>query len=207
MKNQSASWAAGIPHGTNDHWVGGQDDRIHLTRRHHRWRTRWLCLVLACFVASCPQAKSMRWNWPIRINVYLFDQVSMFDMGMRPNASNGSPGHTYMFYTGTPFTLLVMVFPTPSSPFLQANPTSNHLLSSFGQFLRGQHLLPGNPKLSDITITNTGQQTSDVLAYMTPKHWKEWKSFEIPFWVHPYPLHGPGYETNSYLSLYGAWSA
>jgi len=28
--------------------------------------------------------------------------VSMFDMGMRPNASNGNPGRTYRFYTGTP---------------------------------------------------------------------------------------------------------
>jgi len=30
------------------------------------------------------------------------NQVSMFDMGMRPNASNGNPGRTYRFYTGTP---------------------------------------------------------------------------------------------------------
>jgi hypothetical protein len=28
------------------------------------------------------------------------NQVSMFDMGMRPNASNGNPGRTYRFYTG-----------------------------------------------------------------------------------------------------------
>jgi hypothetical protein len=27
------------------------------------------------------------------------DQVSMLDMGMRPNASNGNPGRTYRFYT------------------------------------------------------------------------------------------------------------
>ncbi len=30
------------------------------------------------------------------------DQVSMFDMGMRPNASNGNPGRGHRFYTGTP---------------------------------------------------------------------------------------------------------
>ena len=30
------------------------------------------------------------------------NQVSMFDMGMRPNATSGNPGHTYRFYTGTP---------------------------------------------------------------------------------------------------------
>jgi len=30
------------------------------------------------------------------------NQVSMFDMQMRPNASTGNPGHTYKFYTGTP---------------------------------------------------------------------------------------------------------
>eukprot|EP01090_Pellita_catalonica_P015518 TRINITY_DN4226_c0_g2_i2.p1 TRINITY_DN4226_c0_g2~~TRINITY_DN4226_c0_g2_i2.p1 ORF type:complete len:464 (+),score=97.31 TRINITY_DN4226_c0_g2_i2:33-1424(+) len=28
------------------------------------------------------------------------NKVSMFDMGMRPNASNGNPGRTYRFYTG-----------------------------------------------------------------------------------------------------------
>ncbi len=26
----------------------------------------------------------------------------MTDMGMRPNATSGNPGHTYRFYTGTP---------------------------------------------------------------------------------------------------------
>ncbi len=30
------------------------------------------------------------------------NQVSMEDMGMRPNATTGNPGHTYRFYTGTP---------------------------------------------------------------------------------------------------------
>eukprot|EP00301_Raphidiophrys_heterophryoidea_P004573 c11982_g1_i1.p1 GENE.c11982_g1_i1~~c11982_g1_i1.p1 ORF type:complete len:491 (+),score=132.50 c11982_g1_i1:1096-2568(+) len=30
------------------------------------------------------------------------DQVSMFDMGMRPNSSNGNPGRTHRFYTGHP---------------------------------------------------------------------------------------------------------
>ena len=29
-------------------------------------------------------------------------QVSMFDMGMRPNATSGNPGRGYRFYTGTP---------------------------------------------------------------------------------------------------------
>jgi len=29
-------------------------------------------------------------------------QVSIFDMGMRPNATSGNPGRTYRFYTGTP---------------------------------------------------------------------------------------------------------
>jgi len=30
------------------------------------------------------------------------DQVSMFDFGMRPNASSGNPGRGYRFYTGAP---------------------------------------------------------------------------------------------------------
>eukprot|EP00760_Papus_ankaliazontas_P014535 PhM_4_TR16096/c0_g1_i1/m.90063/K15920/XYL4; beta-D-xylosidase 4 len=30
------------------------------------------------------------------------DEVSMFDMGMRPNATNGNPGRSYRFYTGEP---------------------------------------------------------------------------------------------------------
>ncbi len=30
------------------------------------------------------------------------NQVPMTDMGMRPNATSGNPGHTYRFYTGTP---------------------------------------------------------------------------------------------------------
>lgn len=30
------------------------------------------------------------------------NQVSLEDMGMRPNASNGNPGRTYRFFTGTP---------------------------------------------------------------------------------------------------------
>jgi len=30
------------------------------------------------------------------------NEVSMFDMGMRPNASNGNPGRTYRFFTGQP---------------------------------------------------------------------------------------------------------
>ena len=32
----------------------------------------------------------------------LIDQVSMFDFGMRPNASSGNPGRGYRFYTGQP---------------------------------------------------------------------------------------------------------
>lgn len=30
------------------------------------------------------------------------DEVSIFDMGMRPNKTSGNPGRTYRFYTGTP---------------------------------------------------------------------------------------------------------
>ena len=30
------------------------------------------------------------------------NEVSMFDMNMRANASSGNPGHTYRFYTGKP---------------------------------------------------------------------------------------------------------
>jgi hypothetical protein len=28
------------------------------------------------------------------------NETSMFDVGMRPNASSGNPGRTYRFYTG-----------------------------------------------------------------------------------------------------------
>lgn len=34
--------------------------------------------------------------------IALAPQISMFDMGMRPNASTGNPGRTYRFYTGVP---------------------------------------------------------------------------------------------------------
>ena len=62
-----------------------------------------MCLVSHVRAAKCcvPNVSAGRLPYTLYPNDFV-NQVSMEDMGMRPNATTGNPGHTYRFYTGNP---------------------------------------------------------------------------------------------------------
>jgi len=100
-------------------------------------------------------------------------QVSMFDMGMRPNASNGNPGRSYRFYTGTP----VYEFGTGLSyskfTFQWSNDEDIVVpYSTLEDNLMDRMSAAPSPQVAatTVTVTNDGPKDGDVvvLAYMVP---------------------------------------
>jgi len=102
------------------------------------------------------------------------NQVSMFDMGMRPNASNGNPGRTYRFYTGTPVYafgtgLSYTNFSVSITNQTPLNIPYESIRNNLGDDVTSSwKSLP----LADITmtITNTGTKDGDYVAlgYVVP---------------------------------------
>jgi len=101
------------------------------------------------------------------------NQVSMLDMGMRPNASNGNPGRTYRFYTGTP----VYAFGTGLSYANFSVSVSNSPIKIPYESIRanlGDDVTSSWKSITaaaiTITITNTGTKAGDYVAlgYVVP---------------------------------------
>eukprot|EP01123_Difflugia_compressa_P001965 TRINITY_DN1254_c0_g1_i1.p1 TRINITY_DN1254_c0_g1~~TRINITY_DN1254_c0_g1_i1.p1 ORF type:complete len:830 (+),score=168.28 TRINITY_DN1254_c0_g1_i1:160-2490(+) len=103
------------------------------------------------------------------------NQVSMFDMNMRPNTTTGNPGRTYRFYTGTPVYsfgqgLTYTNFSVVPISTLAPKTVSKSLISS----LIGDDIYSPwkAPQITSITIavTNKGPRPSDfvVIAFMVP---------------------------------------
>jgi len=109
-------------------------------------------------------------------NADIVNQVSMFDMGMRPNASNGNPGRTYRFYTGAPIYSFGDGLSYTQFNFAWSFDALQHIIidaDHLAQFLGDDIYSSWKSKaLADVTVTvtNTGSRASDVvvLAYMTP---------------------------------------
>eukprot|EP01120_Amphizonella_sp_Union-15-10_P013666 TRINITY_DN6394_c0_g1_i2.p1 TRINITY_DN6394_c0_g1~~TRINITY_DN6394_c0_g1_i2.p1 ORF type:complete len:328 (-),score=80.86 TRINITY_DN6394_c0_g1_i2:13-996(-) len=102
------------------------------------------------------------------------NQISMFDMNMRPNATTGSPGRTYRFYTGTPvypfgFGLSYTTFSYQyhSSEALKLPIEKVTSVIDSENFYRGSSTVLAT---ISITVTNTGKLIGDdsVLAFITP---------------------------------------
>jgi len=102
------------------------------------------------------------------------NQVSMFDMGMRPNATANTPGRTYRFYTGTPiypfghglfYTTFDFSFTDPSTLYIPSSDLIPHIQENIYSPLTSK-------PMADITITvkNTGNRKSDVIvqAFVVP---------------------------------------
>eukprot|EP00760_Papus_ankaliazontas_P031037 PhM_4_TR5169/c3_g1_i1/m.79927 len=99
------------------------------------------------------------------------NQVSMFDMGMRPNTTTGNPGRTYRFFTGTP------VYPfghglsystfTYTAKQSQMDVSAKNIASDLSRLPR--HTTVGASKVATVTfhISNTGSVDTDhvVLCY------------------------------------------
>jgi len=93
-------------------------------------------------------------------------QVSMEDMGMRPNATSGNPGRTYRFYTGTP----VFPFGFGLSYTTWTFTILNTTIAAVPQQTLRKHIKEAGlsrfklPNLgdADVSVTNTGSVTSDV---------------------------------------------
>ena len=116
------------------------------------------------------------------------DEVSMTDMGMRPNASNGNPGRGYRFFTGEP--VLPFGYGLTYSPFTVAwagtPPDVSIPMGNVVNWLPALRIdaqaggignvAQGNwPQLPPVTrasvvVTNTGVHPSSriVLAFMVP---------------------------------------
>jgi len=101
------------------------------------------------------------------------NQVSMFDMNMRPNATAGTPGRTYRFYTGTP------VYPfgsgmsyTTFSVSFDSDPIEiryEDVQNNLGDDVTSSWAYEPLANIT-ITVTNTGSVTSDYVAlgYVVP---------------------------------------
>ena len=96
------------------------------------------------------------------------DEVSMFDMSMRPSSTN--PGRTYKFYTGTPIFEFGFGLSYTTFSYQWSNDSTTALYSI-------QSLMESNPNNINIrmqsfrvNVTNTGMMDGDdiVLAYITP---------------------------------------
>jgi len=102
------------------------------------------------------------------------NKVSMFDMGMRPNASNGNPGRSYRFYTGNPVYKFGDGLSYTVFNFTWSNQSPQTIPASYlAKFLGEDIYSPWKSKtLADVTVkvTNSGKRSSDVsvLAFMTP---------------------------------------
>jgi beta-glucosidase-like glycosyl hydrolase len=97
------------------------------------------------------------------------NQVSMFDMGMRPNASSKNPGRTYRFYTGTPvYGFGDGLFYTTFNVVVNSAPVkiSYDLITDTLKRDEGITASWKAPMFADIsmTITNTGNRASDYTA-------------------------------------------
>jgi len=95
------------------------------------------------------------------------NQVSMFDMGMRPNSSNGSPGRTYRFYTGTPvYTFGTGLSYTNFSVQITEDPIKmsyNMLKDHLGDDISSSWKYDPLATIT-ITVTNVGNVASDYVA-------------------------------------------
>ncbi len=96
------------------------------------------------------------------------DQVSMFDMSMRPSSTN--PGRTYKFYTGQPIFEFGFGLSYTTFSYQWSNDSTTVSYSI-------QSLMKSNPDKINIrmqsfrvNVTNTGMMNGDdiVLAYITP---------------------------------------
>jgi len=103
------------------------------------------------------------------------NQVSMFDMGMRPNASNGNPGRTYRFYTGLPvyafgtglsYTNFSVVVSAEQSPIRISHKI---LKDNLGDNITSSWKYDPLATIT-VTVTNIGTVTSDYVAlgFVTP---------------------------------------
>lgn len=103
------------------------------------------------------------------------DTVSMFDMGMRPNATTGSPGRTYRFYTGP--TVFNFGDGMSYTTFAYGHPELRTLAPLHRTNLEAElqrtaarpHLAPVVVTIT-VLVTNTGmrQGTEVVMLYVVP---------------------------------------
>jgi len=93
----------------------------------------------------------------------------MFDMGMRPNASNGNPGRTYRFYTGTPvyefgtglsYTNFSVVVSSEQNPIKISHKI---LEDNLGDDISSSWKYEPLATIT-VTVTNIGTVTSDYVA-------------------------------------------
>jgi hypothetical protein len=106
------------------------------------------------------------------------NEVSMMDMGMRPNATTGNPGRGYRYYTGQAVLPFGFGLSYSTFTFDWSGLTNPSILSArnlqYDLELHGPSLLPLKTVLTiEVNVTNTGAVLSDivVLAYIIgPNH-------------------------------------
>ena len=107
------------------------------------------------------------------------DEVSMYDMGMRPNSSMGNPGRTYRFYAGEtvyPFGccgLSYTNFTVTKEPGLSLPATTALELVGVQTALASEHRRPHTARtiaVETLVVKNTGPRAgaTSVLCYVSP---------------------------------------